>query len=98
MQAQPDTSLFDADPALPSATLLVSPTASWMLEYYPMRVGKQLPDGSCEAAMTYASDDWMTRLILGFGPDVRVLAPPSLVTRVAEAANAALTAYRELTG
>ncbi|BBZ76377.1 protein PafC [Mycolicibacterium anyangense] len=98
LQAPPDTSLFDADPALPSATLLVSPTSSWMLEYYPMRVGKQLPDGSYEAQMTYASDEWMTRLVLGFGPDVRVLEPQSLVARVTEAANAALAAYRELTG
>ncbi len=98
LQAPPDTSLFDADPALPSATLLVSPTSSWMLEYYPMRVGKQLPDGSYEAQMTYASDEWMTRLVLGFGPDVRVLEPQSLVARVTEAANAALAAYREVTG
>jgi proteasome accessory factor C len=48
--------------------------------------------------MTYASDEWMTRLVLGFGPDVRVLEPQSLVARVTEAANAALAAYRELTG
>ena len=60
-------------PRCPSATLLVAPTASWMLEYYPMRVRKELPDGYCEAAMTYASDEWMSRLILGFGADVRVL-------------------------
>ena len=28
--------------------------------------------------MTYASDEWMSRLVLGFGPDVRVLEPESL--------------------
>ena len=82
VQAAPDTSLFDADPALPAATLLVAPSASWMLEYYPMRVHAELPDGYREAAMTYASDEWMARLVLGFGPDVRVLAPDSLVERV----------------
>ena len=53
-----------------------------MLEYYPMRVHTELPDGYREAAMTYASDEWMARLVLGFGPDVRVLAPDSLVERV----------------
>ena len=36
-----------------------------MFDYYPMRVLRELPDGSCEAAMTYASDEWMTRLMLG---------------------------------
>ena len=98
MQAAPDTSLFDADPALPAATLLVAPSASWMLEYYPMRVHAELPDGYREAAMTYASDEWMARLVVGFGPDVRVLAPDSLVERVRGAATAALAAYAELDG
>ena len=98
VQAGPDTSLFDADPALPSATLLVAPAASWMLEYYPMRVRKELADGHREAAMTYASDEWMARLVLGFGPDVRVLAPQSLADRVREAATAALAAYDDPAG
>ena len=71
----PDTSLFDADPALPSATLLVDRSASWMFDYYPLRVLRELPDGACEAAMTYASDEWMARFVLGFGSAVRVLAP-----------------------
>ncbi len=79
---------------LPSATLRVAPSASWMLEYYPIRELRQLPDGSCEVAMTYASEDWMTRLLLGFGSDVRVLAPESLAQRVRDAATAALDAYQ----
>jgi proteasome accessory factor C len=92
-QGPPDTSLFDADPALPAATLEVAPSASWMLEYYPMRVLRELPDGYCEAAMTYASDEWMTRLVLGFGAAVTVLAPDSLAQRVRAAATAALESY-----
>ncbi len=43
--------------------------------------------------MTYASEDWMTRLLLGFGSDVRVLAPESLAQAVRDAATAALDAY-----
>ncbi|CKM62930.1 proteasome accessory factor C [Mycobacterium tuberculosis] len=93
-QAPPDTSLFDGDLSLPSATLRVAPSASWMLEDYPIRELRQLPDGSCEVAMTYASEDWMTRLLLGFGSDVRVLAPESLAQRVRDAATAALDAYQ----
>ena len=46
-----------------------------MFDYYPMRVLRELPDGYCEAAMTYASDEWMSRLVLGFGAAVTVLAP-----------------------
>ena len=92
--APPDTSLFNADPSLPSAILRLAPSASWMFEYYPMRLLGELPDGYCEAAMTYASDDWVTRLVLGLGPAVQVLAPESLARRVRDAAAAALDVYQ----
>ncbi len=94
LQAPPDTSLFDGDPALPSVTLRVAPSASWLFEYYPMREVRELPDGSFEAAMTYASDDWLTRLVLGLGPAVQVLRPQSLAQRVRDTAAAALRAYQ----
>ena len=92
----PHTALFDADPALPSATLRISPRAAWMLEYFPMRVIAELPDGVCEVAMTYAAEDWMARQLLGFGADVEVLAPDSLAQRVRQAATEALAAYAAL--
>jgi proteasome accessory factor C len=94
----PKTALFDADPSLPAATLRVGPRAAWMLEYFPMRVLRELPDGYCEVAMTFAAEEWMTRLILGFGADVQVLKPESLVVSVHRAATAALAAYSELDG
>ncbi len=94
-QAGTDTSLFDSDPALPAATLRISPEAAWALEYYPMRVLRELPDGHFEAAMTYASDEWMARLVLGFGPEVTVVEPAELAERVRRAAHAALRAYAE---
>jgi proteasome accessory factor C len=93
VQAKPDTSLFDADPSLPSATLLVDRSASWMFDYYPLRVVRELADGACEAAMTYASDEWMARFVLGFGSAVRVLDPQSLADRVRDFAVSALRAY-----
>jgi proteasome accessory factor C len=93
VQAGPDTSLFDADPSLPSAKLLIDRSASWMFDYYPLRETRELPDGTFEAEMTYASDDWMARFVLGFGSAVRVLEPESLAQRVRESAAAALSAY-----
>ncbi|MBO0676286.1 YafY family transcriptional regulator [Mycolicibacterium sp. S2-37] len=95
VEAGPDTSLFDADPALPSATLLIDRSASWMFDYYPLRVVRELDDGACEAAMTYASDEWMARFVLGFGSAVRVLDPPALADKVRESATRALRAYAE---
>jgi proteasome accessory factor C len=97
-EAPPNTALFDADPSLPAATLLIGPRAAWMLEYFPMRILRELPDGYCEVAMTFAAEEWMTRLLLGFGSDVRVLEPLSLVGSVRRAATAALAAYAELDG
>ncbi|TGB40635.1 helix-turn-helix transcriptional regulator [Mycolicibacterium peregrinum] len=96
VQAGTDTSLFDpdtADPSLPSATLLIDRSASWMFDYYPLRVVNELPDGACEAVMTYASLEWMARFLLGFGSAVRVLDPPDLAQRVQESAGEALRVY-----
>ena len=50
VDAGPDTSLFDADPSLPSAKLLIDRSASWMFDYYPLREVRELPDGAWEAA------------------------------------------------
>ena len=96
LDAPPNTALFDADPSLPSATLRVGPRAAWMLEYFPVRVLRELPDGYFEAAMTVAAQEWMTRLILGFGADGQVLEPESLVDSVRQAATAGLAAYADL--
>ena len=91
--AETDTSLFDADPSLPAATLLVAPSESWIFDYYPLRIVRELPDGTCEATMTYASDEWMARFVLGFGSAVTVVEPKSLADRVRESAAKAIAAY-----
>lgn len=93
VQAEPDMSLFTADPALPSAILLIDRSAAWMFDYYPLREIRELPEGTVEAAMTYASDEWMARFVLGFGPAVRVRQPEALARQVQERAAAALRAY-----
>lgn len=98
VQAGPDTALFDADaedPSLHSSRLLIDRSAEWMFDYYPLRVITELPNGACEAAMTYASDEWMARFVLGFGSAVRVLAPQSLADKVRETAAAAVRAYED---
>ncbi len=96
VDAPTNTALFDADPALPAATLRIAPRAAWMLEYFPMRVVRELPDGHVEATMTYAAEEWMARQILGFGADVQVLAPEALAQRVRQAARRAVEAYAVL--
>ena len=96
VEAPTNTALFHADPSLPSARLQISPQASWMLEYFPMRVTAELPDGNFEVVMTYAAEEWMARQILGFGADVQVLEPEGLARRVRRAAQDALAVYAVL--
>jgi proteasome accessory factor C len=99
LQNPPDTSLFSADaaadPALSSATLRIAPEASWMFDYYPLRLIRELPDGHVEAQMTYGAAEWMTRLVLGLGDVVTVLAPAELAAGVRAAAAAAVAVYSE---
>jgi proteasome accessory factor C len=99
LQNPPDTSLFsadsDADPSLSTATLEIAPEASWMFDYYPLRLVQELPDGRFQAEMTYGAAEWMTRLVLGLGDVVTVLAPADLAADVRAAAAAAVAAYAE---
>ncbi|WP_024443076.1 MULTISPECIES: YafY family protein [unclassified Mycobacterium] len=92
-QAETDTSLFDADPSLPVAIVRVAPSAAWMFEYYPMQDLGELADGWREARLTYASDEWLIRLLLGMGDEVQVKAPESVVTGLRDASTAALAMY-----
>lgn len=93
LQAETDTSLFDADPSLPVAIVRVAPSAAWMFEYYPMQDLSELADGWREARLTYASDEWLIRLLLGMGDEVQVISPESIVTGLREASTAALAMY-----
>lgn len=85
--------LFQDDPALPQARLRITADYSWVLDQYPMHRVAVHPDGSLEATMRFATLDWMTRLVLGFGSGVTVLGPAELVAAVRERSDTALAAY-----
>ncbi|WP_225731796.1 MULTISPECIES: YafY family protein [unclassified Nocardia] len=87
--------LFQDDPAVPLARLLIRADYAWVLDQYPMHKVAVHPDGGLEATMRFATLDWMARLLLGFGSGVTVLGPPELVAAVRERSNAALAAYEE---
>ncbi|MEV3962843.1 YafY family protein [Nocardia sp. NPDC050193] len=85
--------LFQDDPAVPLARLLIAADHGWVLDQYPMHRVAVHADGSIEATMRFATLDWMARLALGFGSGVTVLGPPDLVAAVRERSDAALAAY-----
>lgn len=87
--------LFQDDPAVPTARLLVRADHAWVLDQYPMHRIRTHPDGALEATMRFATLDWMARLLLGFGAGVTALGPPELVAAVRERSTAALAAYAE---
>ncbi|QBJ94553.1 YafY family transcriptional regulator [Rhodococcus sp. ABRD24] len=96
LRADEHLELFTDDSALPQALLRMAPDHGWVLDNYPMDPVRTLPDGSVEATMRYGAQDWMARLVLGFGSGVRVLGPPALVEAVRDRARAALDAYDAL--
>ncbi|MGW5383366.1 helix-turn-helix transcriptional regulator [Nocardia sp. NPDC003963] len=85
--------LFQDDPAVPLARLLIAADHGWVLDQYPMHRVAVHADGSIEATMRFATLDWMARLALGFGSGVTVLGPPELVAAVRDRSDAALAAY-----
>lgn len=85
--------IFGVEDGLPVARLHLAESVLWVLDYYPMDVVREDPDGSVEVQMRYAATEWMARLILGFGGAVAVLEPLTLREDVHARARAALALY-----
>jgi proteasome accessory factor C len=88
--------LFGNDTALPLARLRIRADHVWIVDQFSMTEVVANPDASVDAAMRFATWDWMIRLLLGFGSAVRVLAPAELAAAVADRAEDALAAYAAL--
>jgi proteasome accessory factor C len=84
--------VFQPTPDLPLVTLRVGRHSRWITEYYPVEEVRR--DGN-EWIVTMRVTDlgWAQRLLLGVGPDVTVLGPPELLTRIRDQATAALDQY-----
>lgn len=100
------------DASLPVARIEIDPEARWVIEYYQARpldtgptgdsgsTGDSGPTGDTEspvvAEITYASPEWLARLLQGFGGRVRLVPTDaqSQKVRAAIAANAAAARAR----
>lgn len=87
--------IFTPSEELPLITLRIGRWARWITEYYPCeRVVEESPQRWLVSLR--ASDlAWARRLVLGLGPDVQVVAPPSLAEEVRAEALRALARYDE---
>ena len=74
-------------------TLDLAPDARWVVDYYPVEVVAERPDGWLRVQLRTASPGWVPRLALRLGGRARVITPAELATRTCEAARAALAGY-----
>src|SRR4051794_12737436 len=73
-------------PEDPRITLLLAPSADWVVESHPHESAARRPDGNYEVVLAISETAWLERLLVGLGPDARVVAPPELVHLGANAA------------
>ncbi|MFZ0158050.1 MAG: WYL domain-containing protein [Kineosporiaceae bacterium] len=85
--------LFVASPEDLLVTVELSASARWVAEYYPVEQVVELADGGLQVRLRTASPDWLPRLALRLGGQMRVLAPAEVAERVAALAQTALAAY-----
>lgn len=79
-------------------TLEVGPGARWVVDYYPVRDVVESgdgADGTLEVTLDVADPRWLTRVVLGLAPDVRVLRPRWLAEEVHRQARATLARYAD---
>jgi proteasome accessory factor C len=74
--------------------LRLSPDARWVAEYYETTEQVELADGGLEVSLPAARMEWLERLLLRLGSDVRIVEPAELEERVRGLARATLDRYR----
>ena len=90
-----DERLFTPSPEDVVVTVDLEPAARWVATYYPVEHVTELGNGRLRVTLRAASADWVPRLALRLGGDLRVVTPPALAEEVRSRAAAALAAYPE---
>ncbi|MBL7259020.1 helix-turn-helix transcriptional regulator [Paractinoplanes lichenicola] len=85
--------VFRPTPDLQLVTLRVGRRSRWITEYYPVEEVHRSGGDEWIVTMRVTDLGWAQRLLLGLGPDVTVVGPPELLTRIREQATAALDQY-----
>jgi proteasome accessory factor C len=88
--------LYQPAPDQLEATLLLSPDARWLAEYYPVDALEELDGGRARVVMRYTDTAWLVRLVLGQAGEVRVEQPEHLRDAVLSRARQALDRMEHL--
>lgn len=97
-QAQPVDvrgGVFRPSPEHQLVVLRLAPQARWVADFYPTESVVEAGDGTLEVSLRAADRSWVSRLVLGLGAAVTVVAPQDLAEEVRAMARAALAAYGE---
>ncbi len=85
--------IFARSSATRLVTLHLTPTARWVVEYYPVEEVRPQPDGSLEVDLLVADERWLQRLLLRLAPQARVVSPPEFHQTFTSSARDALGLY-----
>lgn len=85
--------LFVPSPLDVEVTLDLAPAAGWVREITPHDHVHLRDDGWTRMTLRTAHFQWLARLVLRLGADVRIVGPPELAERVRETAKRALGRY-----
>ncbi len=82
----PSYGIFSGQPQARACLRFTPERARWVMgeQWHPQQEGQTLADGPYELSIPYADDRELIGDILRHGPDVQVMAPPSLRARVQE--------------
>ncbi len=89
--------IFAGQPTAEAVLLFSSKTARWVAEeiWHPDQKGRFLEDGSYELTIPYADKRELIMEILGYGPEVRVVAPETLRQEVCKRLRQTLYLYEK---
>ena len=87
--------VFAADDADPRVVLDLPPSARWVSEVHPVEAVEERPDGSTLVTLAIGAAPWLDRLLIGLGPEARIVeAPDDLAGSARRAAARILDRYR----
>ncbi len=92
-----DERLFTPSPEDVVVTVDLEPSARWVATYYPVEHVVELGGGRLRVTLRAASADWVPRLALRLGGELRVVTPSDLAEQVQRRAADALSAYAAAT-
>ena len=85
--------LFAQSEGTTLVTLLLAPSARWVVEYYPVQAVRAQRGGAVEVDLQVADRRWLRRLLLRLAPHATVLQPQEYADDFTAAAQAALALY-----